>query len=252
MNKNFPLTLRLGICMPLSWTHISRYTHLSLLGMEKPDFIYLDSPEGGDLASIREAQADKGMQEGCSHIFFVDGDMVFPKSTLVDLFDVLENKGADLASIICYRRTPPYDPIIFNKNDEEEGLMRPFRDYQFGDLVDAGSTGAACLLVKRRVFEELERPWFCEHIEEKLLDSGKTVVIKKGEDTYFTSRAVKAGFKLKVITEYDIGHLCTIEANRRLWMFYGIYSGLVKSGSVESLYRKLQDSEWVKRELKDD
>jgi hypothetical protein len=244
-NSNYPLGMRLGLAIPLSWNYIHTWTHLSLLSMDKPDFIYLDAPRGGDLEGKREAQIEKGMDKGCTHFFIGDADMMYPHSTLKDLVNLVEYKGADLGSVICYRGYEPYDPIIWEKGGHK--LLKPFEDFQFGDIVEAGATGCSCLLVKRRVFEELPKPWFRVLEEEKTVD-GKRMYYRSGEDFYFTSNAVKAGFKLKVITEYDIGHIREAVVTRHMYMIWNTVSGLTGEQMIQ-LFLKTRDPNWVVREL---
>lgn len=218
MKWNWNKSTYLGFAMPLTWPYINSMTHISCLAMHRPNFLYLDSSRGGDIAEKRELQVNAGMDNGCTEIFLLDGDMVYPPESLNDMYGLLKN-GADMAGVVCYRGYPPYNPLIWHPTEERQ--LRPFEDYQFGDIVEAGSTGAACLLIKREVFEKLPRPWFRIQQEEtkewdvakdklgRLRRKGKsiTTVLRRGEDTYFTRNATKAGFKLKILTSYDLGHL---------------------------------------------
>ncbi len=243
----WPENLKLGWALPLDWPFISSSTHMSLMSMQRPDFIYLDTARGGDIAEKRDRQVQEAMRIGCTHILFLDGDMVYPQRTLVDLFDLL-NRGADLASIICYRGYPPYDPILWRADGDSEKKLFPFRDYKFGDVVEAGATGLACVLVKREVFEKLEPPWFRIQREE-VNREGKVLIIQRGEDTYFTRRATKAGFRFLVNTSYDIGHLREFMVDREFWLTYSIVNKLGSWENVAKLMIKLQNKEWMEREF---
>ena len=245
-NKYWDSSIKLGWACPLSWPYLNSTTHISLLTMDRPDFILLEASRGGDIAEKREAQVDEGLRLGCTHIVLLDADMVYPPSTLRDLFSIMESHNADMVGGLCYRGYEPYDPLIWNPT--EEGLLKPFEDYKFGDIVSAGATGAACLLVKRGVFEKLPRPWFRVQTEEKTVD-GKIVVIRRGEDTYFTRNATKAGFKLLINTDYDIGHLREFAVDRHFWITYGILNQLGNWGTAFKLFRKLKDKEWLKKEF---
>ena len=237
---NFPKDMKLGWAMPLTWPYINSDTHLSLMAMKRPDFIYLETPRGGDIGEKRQAQVEYGMKEGCTHFIFLDADMVYHPNTLVDLFEVLED--ADLAGGLCYRGYPPYDPLIWHPT--EERLLKPFKDYKFGDVVDAGSTGCACLLVKRQVFEGLPLPWFTMAVE-KVDRDGKEMLLRRGEDTYFTRNATKAGFKLKVMTKYDIGHLREMQVDRHFWLIHAIIGRLGSWENAIILLNKLNDPKWI-------
>ena len=241
----------MGLACPLDWSHINSTTHISLLGMLKPDLIYLDSGNSGDIAEKREGQCETAMKMGCTHVFMADGDMVYPPTILVDMFEEINN-GADMVGGLCYRGAPPYDPLIWHPTEERK--LVPFRDYQFGDVVDAGATGAACLLVKKNVFEKMEQPWFRiqrEEITNRWRPWKKKVItiLRRGEDTYFTRNATKAGFKLKVVTKEDIGHMREFQVDRHFWLIFGIINALGRWEVIAELYKKLQDPEWVRREF---
>jgi len=241
----WPEGTKLGWAMPCSMSQISYMTHISTLAMNRPDFILLESSRGGDIAEKRENQVAEGMKLGCTHFILLDADMVYPPNTIVDLFKMLQD-GADLAGGLCYRGYEPYDPLIWGVRNEN--LLKPFEDYKFGDIVDAGATGAACLLIKREVFEKLERPWFRIQTEEKTVD-GKIIVIRRGEDTYFTRNAVEAGFKLRINTAYDIGHLREFAVDRHFWVTFGILNRMGNWSNAMRLFQKLGDKEWAAREF---
>jgi hypothetical protein len=246
--------IKLGWCMPLTWPYVNVQTHITAMAMIRPDFIYLETPQSGDIAEKRENQVATALDQGCTHIVFLDGDMTYHPMILVDMFQEMEN-GVDMVGGLCYRGAPPYDPLVWHPT--EERLLRPFVDYQFGDVVNAGQTGCACLLVKRGVFEALERPWFrlqveTGHVYTKMKNGPrkrKVVQIKRGEDTYFTQKATKTGFKLHILTKYDIGHMREFQVDRQFWFTFGILNNLGGWKGVEKLFRKTQDVEWVKREL---
>lgn len=244
--KPWPEDTQLAWCCPLSWPYVNSHTHISMLAMDRPDFHLLEASRGGDIAEKRETQVEKGMKLGCTHFILLDADMVYPSTTIVDLFQILQDYQVDMVGGLCYRGYEPYDPLIWSS--ENEGLLKPFEDYKFGDIVKAGATGAACLLIKREVFEKLERPWFRIQTEEKTLD-GKTTVIRRGEDTYFTRNATKAGFKLLINTAYDIGHLREFAVDRHFWITFGLLNKMGNWEMAFKLFLKLQDKEWVEREL---
>ena len=242
----WPEGTRLGWAMPLSWPYINSTTHVSTLAMDRPNFILLEALRGGDIAEKRESQVAEGLRLNCTHILLMDADMVYPPETITDLFDVLQDHDADMAGGLCYRGYEPYDPLIWGL--EKDALLKPFEDYKFGDIVRAAATGAACLLIKREVFEKVERPWFRIQEEEKTVD-GKTTVIRRGEDTYFTRRATAAGFKLLINTAYDIGHMREFAVDRHFWITFGILNKLGSWDNAFKLFRKLQDKDWRDKEL---
>ena len=234
--KKWPDEMLLAIAQPLTWPYIHSYTHLSMFSMDRPDIVLLDTPRGGDIAEKREKQVEAALSHGATHIAFLDADMVYPRKALWDMTEVLEEQGADLCGIVCYRGYPPHDPLIWGEADDE--LLVPFRDYNFGDLVNATAVGCGCLMVKTEVFLALDQPWFqiCE------IKEGEKVV-RRGEDTYFTRKATSAGFSLKVITAYDIGHIREMIIDRNVWLINLLVSKLGSTERIIELLKRLEKEE---------
>lgn len=239
--------IKLGFAMPLSWPYISANTHKSLMAMDRPNIVYLDSGRSGDIAEKRTVQVQEARKVGCTHIVFLDADMIYPPPTLKDLFDTLNNSDADMVGGLCYKGYEPYSPLIWHPT--EDRLLVPFVDYNFGDIVDAGATGAACLLIKIGVFDKVEEPWFQFQREERTAN-GKIFNIRRGEDIYFSRKATRKGLKLKINTAYDIGHIRETVVDRHFWMFYSIMSELGDWSTIMKLYKRLKDKEWVDQEIR--
>ncbi len=87
------------------------------------------------------------------------------------------------------------------------------------------------------------------HIEEKTIN-GTSLKIKRGEDTYFTRKATGNGFKLRISTVYDIGHLREFCIDRHFFLTFAIFSKLKDWGMAVNLLGKLSDKEWVDREIR--
>ncbi len=62
-------------------------------------------------------------------------------------------------------------------------------------LMDATAIGGSTLLIKREVFEKLERPWF--KITYKAIDE-EGHAYDEGEDEYFSRIVIEAGYRIKV------------------------------------------------------
>jgi glycosyltransferase involved in cell wall biosynthesis/cephalosporin hydroxylase len=242
----WPSNCLLGLAIPHTWPNINYVTHLSLMGMKKPNMIILEAGSGGELDQKREFQIEKGLIQGCTHIFVADGDMRYPNNILIDLFKVLE-EGADLAGGLCYRGYPPYDPIAWHPT--EHRMLIPFKDYKFGDVIDSGAMGGACLLVKRGVFEKLSRPWFKNREEIAINDNGEEWIDYQEGDNYFTRKATGAGFKLRIFTKYDVDHMREFPVNRDLWLTHGLLSRCGDWGTIIALFKKLGDRKWIEREI---
>jgi len=234
--KEWPKDAVIGIAQPLTWPYIHSWTHLSMMGMDRPDIVILDTPRGGDIAEKREAQTKAAIKLGCTHIAYLDADMVYPRHALWDMMEVIEDGLADMCGIVCYRGAPPHDPLIWGGEDDR--LLVPFKDYKFGDLVDATAVGCACLMVKTDALKAVQPPYFQVCIVRE-----NEKVIKRGEDTYFTRRCTSAGLRLKVITKYDIGHIREMLIDRNVWLMQLLMSKLKTPERVIELVKQLEKEE---------
>jgi hypothetical protein len=244
--------MKIGIVNPTKdWNYIHEWTYRSMYTMRRPCHLVLpDEIRGGSIEEKREHLSGACIRDGCDYVAHFDADMIYHPNTLVDLLDLVENDGCDIGGIICYRGYGNYEPLLWSEDGER--LLKPFIDFQFGDIVSVGQMGCACTLISRKVFEVLEQPWFriAEESEERTIE-GKPmrVYIRRGEDTYFTRRAKRVGFRLKVLTEYDTGHARYIPIDRELWAIKGAMGQL---GDWEAIMRlAVGDFDWVIKFLED-
>ena len=89
-------------------------------------------------------------------LWFIDGDMQFDPILIDQMLGAAfqDCKWADIIGGYCNLRGWPYLPTI----DTGSGQWEP-HDANIGPI-EVIRTGAACLLVKRHVFEKMAYPWF--------------------------------------------------------------------------------------------
>lgn len=176
-------------------------------------------------------------------LMFVDGDMVFPPDSLLRLLQCAyaELPHADVVGGYCPLRGELALPTI----DTGTGTWESH--FPNSGPMEVMRTGAAFLLVKRRVFEGIKDPWFrlrvparpidfmaeidnyCrikfdgrnpfrelpnrewERLEQCAMDdpsaAGDFVPSEVGEDSGFCDRARMAGFRIFVNTDVATGHV---------------------------------------------
>lgn len=127
------------------------------------------------------------IDESITHLWFVEDDMVLPQGTLQKMLD------ADANAITC-----DY-PVT------KDGRGSVFYD-KGGRVVFAGT---GCLLVKRRVFENLREPYFTDKIRWSILNYGESVklIASKNDtndgyglhDITFSIKLWKAGIIIQVL-----------------------------------------------------
>jgi len=104
----------------------------------------------------RNECATETLKSKAEWLWFIDGDMLFEPNLLDHMFSAAftELPWADIIGGYCNLRGWPYLPTI----DCGSGVWEA-HDANIGP-VEVIRTGAACLLVKRHVFEKMAYPWF--------------------------------------------------------------------------------------------
>ena len=140
-------------------------------------------------------------------LWMLDTDMVFPADTLPRLLDVADTLHPIVGGLCFGGRTDDIFPTLYRLVDPAENEGRPIETiYNFPDdaLVKVDATGAACLLIHRRVLENIYRSfpgphhWFSESVYNGM---------EFGEDWTFCLRAQQMGHPIHVHTGIPIGHV---------------------------------------------
>lgn len=192
--------MQLGICIP---AHDTLHTQFAISLAKLTSRLTQDNIDyqlhvvcGSVIAESRTRLANEAMENGATHLLWLDSDMYFP-ANIVDRF---LKHDLDIIAANYSTRYQPYcsvaftDPLDANKRLETK----------FG-LHKIWAVGMGCMMVKRSVFETLPKPWF-SHEYNKTLDT------YGGEDIYFCNQAMHHGFDIYVDAEIQLAHL-GIKAN---------------------------------------
>jgi glycosyltransferase involved in cell wall biosynthesis len=126
-------------------------------------FNLLDKPEGSvcvfthgqSPAKARNLIIEAAMEHDCTHVLFLDDDMVFPPDTLTKLMV----HDLDVVSAYYLMRTYPHQGLIFDFA-EEDGKAHW---YEVGPdetgIKEVVAAGLGCALFKLSVFEKIEPPY---------------------------------------------------------------------------------------------
>lgn len=155
--------------------------------------IYTISP-GVILCNQRELLAQVAVDQGASHVLFVDSDIRFPP----DALHLLMDRSHDIIGANYLQRTQ----IEWTaRKDGEFVSSEGSRTVQSVDTIGLGLT-----LIRAEVFKALSHPWFDMPWDAK---SGKHT----GEDVYFCGLARRHGFK--VFVDHDLSqhvrHIGSVE-----------------------------------------
>jgi hypothetical protein len=198
--------------------HISGLTY-DLINMKTPPgtvFVKVDNES--DIGRARNKLVE-GLTQ--SWLFFADADQSFPPEVLERLL----SWGVDIVSGVTFKRTQEPVPMVYRyayEKEKEESMQSGGYFYapmvaeiknhltQYGEilsnappaiclpqtgLIECDGVSAGCLLINRRVFDALEKPYF-------QCSEGKN----NGEDFYFCRKAQLAGFKIYCDPSVLCGH----------------------------------------------
>lgn len=118
------------------------------------------------------------------YLLFVDADMRFPKDTL----QILMAHDKDIIGVNATTRSEPVKPTAKNMHINEDNSIdwMPIYSNAKTGIEMADGIGCGVMLIKRKVIEGMEEPYF--YFEQ--LPGNKIL----GEDIYFCVKAKDAGF----------------------------------------------------------
>jgi len=195
----------LAIGIPLSFPMVPATFFYSFAHMDKTAEYTLIHADNGPVDTLRNDLVEKALQIGASHLIMCDTDMDYHPDTIPRLL----SHNLPIVGALCYRRYPPFDPILLRG---ELGDYYSIDEWKDGELVEVDATGAGCLLFNMEVFKKMPRPWF----KFRHLEGGEGI----GEDIGFCSDLKAAGYKIFVDTTVPSGHLTTMLVNHQTYMLY--------------------------------
>jgi hypothetical protein len=169
-------------------------------------------------AACRAALADPARQ----WVWFLGDDHTFDPGLLVRLL----NRNVDVVVPLVAMRYPPYPTVLF------KGPGGP--RYAWVELPTTGMmplpvghvAGQAGMLVRRRVLEVLEPPWF---------RIGQYEPASLHEDIYFTESLSKKGITIHVDCDEMMGHLQVFDVQPSRSLTGHWQPAIVASGGVEQI-----------------
>lgn len=155
---------------------------------------------GQSIAHNRNIIVKQALENGCSHIFFIDDDIVLPPDILIQL--ICHN--VDSVSALMLMRDYPHKPLIFKSFDDNGGAEHIFMDdpdVQTNSLIPIAASGLGCCLIKTKVFSKLEEPFF---------RFGEVDLDGLSEDLGFFRRVQKLGLQHWCDLNATVGHMTNV------------------------------------------
>lgn len=150
-------------------------------------------------------------------IMFMGDDHVFPPNLALQLLSKMYKDDLDVIVPVCFKREFPPTPVLYKYGEPVKGaemskyaydentnqFLYPINLNAFpgGGLIEVDGAGSAGMIVRRRVLEAIEPPWF------------RLGVGHWGEDLDFCRRTQEAGFKIHADLDMSLGHII----NTTIW-----------------------------------
>jgi len=158
---------------------------LEMVANSKHDFHFIVSTRGYNTSENRNYIAAKAVNNGSSHLFFVDDDMIFPSDTL----DRLLEHDKDIVG-----------GVYMTKYDKQEPVVEYLDEERPTGLFKVAAIGTGCLLIKIDVFKKLPQSWF----KYEWYDNG---MVKRSHDWIFCEDARNMGYDVWADPTLDIKHI---------------------------------------------
>lgn len=169
----------------------------SFIGIERPEGTFTITVHGQSPARSRNIIIEKALEHKCTHILFVDDDMIVPPDTLKKLL----SHRKDIVTGLYLLRSFPHYPALFDEAYSNGKCKFTFLSSQESKLVPAVNCGLGCVLIRTEVFKFLEKPW----VRLGELDQDEWC-----DDIGFFNRCRKAGFEIFCDLNAPIGHTTTV------------------------------------------
>jgi hypothetical protein len=135
----------------------------------------------------RNNMVETALQDGCTHILFIDADMRFPNDSLIRL--LRHNKG--IVGVNATTRSEPVKPTAKKLEVREDSVVwHPVWSKEATGIEIVDGIGCGVMLIDAEVIKGIEKPYF--YFEQ--LPNHKIL----GEDIYFCIKASDAGYQTYV------------------------------------------------------
>lgn len=163
---------------------------------------------------IYQARTDLGriaIQEKTDFVLWLDSDVVFPDTLMVDLME--DMKGRDMVTAVYHMRRPPYKPVIWTKlrtgltgDDSVSEVAEEYPD----ELFEVEGCGFGAVMMRTEVLENVADRY--HSLFEPLPGFG--------EDLSFCLRARGCGYKIWCDPKIQVGHKAATIVTRDTFRAY--------------------------------
>lgn len=140
-----------------------------------------------------------------THLLMIDSDTIPPEDVVSRLLSHGKDITSGLTPILSFNSDEQswetYDNCFVEAERDETGkIVKTFIAARHTGLQEVFRCGASCILIKREVFEKLEKPYF------RFITNEDNTSHVRSEDINFCDEARKAGFSIFADTEVACSH----------------------------------------------
>lgn len=170
---------------------------------------------GSLVYNSRNELAKRAIKMDADYVLWLDSDMIFEPDLLERMHARMAEDNLDFLTGLCFRRTHPYTPALFDKLEYKKGVVL-WTDYA-NRLIpntpfEVAACGFAAVLMKTEVIMSVQ----AKH------QDMFTPMNRTGEDLSFCWRARDCGFRIVCDPAIELGHLGYTVITRE---FYEAYKG---------------------------
>jgi len=167
--------------------------------IDKPSNSICITVHGQSIAHNRNQIVEQALIHGCTHIMFIDDDVICNPDII---FKLLEH-NKDVVTGLQLKRNFPHTPLIFKDFLIDKNLFSHYKLNELNGqrLVPIKAAGLGAVLINTEVFKRLEAPWF--RFAEFRLD-------QMSEDTGFFKRINDLGIESYCDTNCQVGHVSSM------------------------------------------
>jgi glycosyltransferase involved in cell wall biosynthesis len=175
------------------WADFYDYFH----ALDKPEGSLIMPSHGQSPASNRNKMIRAAIEHNCSHVFFLDDDMVFEPDVLKKLLA----HDKDIVTGLYLLRTYPHYPVIHDEAYDDGKCRFMLLQKNKTGLQKVVNCGLGICLIKTEVFKKMEEPW---------ITLGEIDKDEWCDDISFFNRARNSGFDLYCDFNVKAGHMSGI------------------------------------------
>lgn len=203
----------------ISTAESGRYSifYASLEGMQLPsEPIQKVFARSAVISENRNAITKHALDSGADWVLYLDDDHILTRDVLTHLLAA----DKDVVSAHYVQRQAPFAPVAMSAELPNGRFMKLALEPTQTGLLSVAAVGAGCMLVKRRVLEALEAPYWT---------LGQIHPSSWGDDLHFCSRVRKAGFEIFIDLDNPVGHLMT----GTVWPSHSVSQGWVTNYAAD-------------------